>query len=104
MPAQDLSLGWLDCNPEPIYLRSTFRLADLPDHSPGPVADFLGALGRLAPAALKQALSPLLDFSFVARPMQVADGLYSTRHAGSISSAGGPACNLPRKGLWDPCT
>ena len=28
-------MGWLDCNPDEIYLRTTFRLADLPEHSPG---------------------------------------------------------------------
>ena len=85
---QDLSLGWLDCNPEPIYLPTTFRLADLPDNSPGPIADFLLALGRLTPAALKQLLSPILDFSFVARPMQVAAPCHA--HAAVPASAGQP--------------
>jgi hypothetical protein len=69
--AQDLSLGWLDCHPDQIYVRSTFRLAELPEHSPGPIADFLRALGRLTPSALRRILAPLLEFSFVARPMQV---------------------------------
>ena len=68
--AQDLSLGGLDCNPDAIYLRTTFRLQDLPASAPGPLSDFLLALGRAAPTRLMTALAPALNFSFVARPMQ----------------------------------
>ena len=68
--AQDLSLGGLDCHPDEIYLRATFRLQDLPANAPGPLSDFLIALGRATPAALMRALAPALNFSFVARPMQ----------------------------------
>jgi hypothetical protein len=64
-------MGWLDCNPDEIYLRSTFVLRDAPEYLPGPAADFVVALGSITPRFLSRALDSLLILSFTARPMQV---------------------------------
>ncbi len=61
-------MGWLDCNPDEIYVHSKFVLYDLPEYLPGPLADFSKALSRYIPTALAQSLGNL---SITARPMQV---------------------------------
>lgn len=61
-------MGWLDCNPDEIYVPAKFVLYDLPEYLPGPLADFSRALSRYVPAALAQ---PLGSLSITARPMQV---------------------------------
>ena len=42
---QDLSMGWLDCNPDELFLPTRFTVRDLPHYTPGPVENFL--IGRV---------------------------------------------------------
>ncbi|EIE23739.1 phosphatidate cytidylyltransferase [Coccomyxa subellipsoidea C-169] len=67
-PRTDLSMGWLKCNPDEIYVPNKFVLYDLPEYLPGPLADVTRALSRYVPSAIADSLGGL---SVVARPMQL---------------------------------
>lgn len=68
-------MGWLDCNPDEIYLPATFVLREAPEYLPGPVSDLLLALGSITPGVVMRGLDSLLSLSFTARPMQVGTSL-----------------------------
>lgn len=69
---QDLSMGWLDCNPDELFLPTRFTVRDLPHYTPGPVENFLIGVSHITPKAVMRALDVPLSVSFIARPMQVA--------------------------------
>ena len=68
---QDLSMGWLDCNPDELFLPTRFTVRDLPYYTPGPVENFLIGLSHITPDTVMRALDGPLSVSFIARPMQV---------------------------------
>ena len=72
---QDLSLGWLDCNPDELFLPTRFTVRDLPMYTPGPVENFLIGLSHITPGFVTRALDGPLSTSFIARPMQVPPSL-----------------------------
>ncbi|CAK0783153.1 hypothetical protein CVIRNUC_006352 [Coccomyxa viridis] len=70
-PRTDLSMGWLDCNPDELFLPTRFTVRDLPYYTPGPVENFLIGLSHITPDAVMRALDAPLSVSFIARPMQL---------------------------------
>lgn len=64
-------MGWLDCNPDELFLPTRFTVRDLPYYTPGPVENFLIGLSHITPDAVMRALDGPLSVSFIARPMQV---------------------------------
>ena len=64
-------MGWLDCNPDELFLPTRFTVRDLPYYTPGPVENFLIGLSHITPDAVMRALDAPLSVSFIARPMQV---------------------------------
>ena len=64
-------MGWLDCNPDELFLPTRFTVRDLPYYTPGPVENFLIGLSHITPDFVMRALDGPLSTSFIARPMQV---------------------------------
>ena len=64
-------MGWLDCNPDELFLPTRFTVRDLPYYTPGPVENFLIGLSHITPDFVMRSLDGPLSISFVARPMQV---------------------------------
>jgi len=69
-------MGWLDCNPDELFLPTRFTVRDLPYYTPGPVENFLIGMSHITPDFVMRALDGPLSTSFVARPMQVPCNSY----------------------------
>lgn len=64
---QDLSLGRLDCTPDPIYSQHIYTLKAVVEQLPPPLLDLVMAAAGQLPAGLQQWLS---EFSFGMRPIE----------------------------------
>jgi hypothetical protein len=88
-------MGWLDCNPDELFLPTRFTVRDLPYYTPGPVENFLIGLSHITPDFVMRSLDGPLSTSFVARPMQVPSrakcSLGVSRRSGSAPVKG----NIP---------
>lgn len=70
--SQDLSMGWLHCEPDELFKPSLFGPRDLINLTPGHLRWALAPAGKLLQGSLQQArLTGLLEFTFIARPIQV---------------------------------
>ncbi|KAK9813894.1 hypothetical protein WJX73_003570 [Symbiochloris irregularis] len=71
-PRTDLSMGWLECEPEPLFTRDRFAVRDLQWVVPHQVQYILGRGVHMLPRWLPSTpLQPIPDFEFIARPMQI---------------------------------
>ena len=92
-------MGWLDCNPDELFLPTRFTVRDLPYYTPGPVENFLIGLSHITPDFVMHALDGPLSTSFTARPMQVPFVPHSFPF--SASPAGVRACHFwAGRRLW----
>lgn len=71
-------MGWLECEPEPLFKKDRFSVGDVQWVVPHQVQYVVRRAALMLPSGLVTLpLQPILDFEFVARPMQVG-GLLST--------------------------
>eukprot|EP00884_Botryococcus_braunii_P016262 jgi/Botrbrau1/3319/Bobra.0048s0015.1 len=71
-PRTDLSFGHLDCVPDPLYVQDVFAISDIGHLLPAPLLEAVKWLGQLIPASVSTSfLAPILNFTFIARPMQL---------------------------------
>lgn len=65
-------MGWLDCEPEPLFQPTRFEVGDVARVLPRHVLNVLRAVGRqLPPWLIQDVIHPAADYTFTARPMQV---------------------------------
>jgi hypothetical protein len=67
-PLQDLSLGRLDCTPDPIFFPTTYTLQDLEDLMPAQVLDQARLVAQQLPPGL---LAPLEGLEIVMKPIAI---------------------------------
>ena len=80
---QDLSMGWLNCEPDELFKPKVFSASGIAGLIPARLASLLSPFASLLTAAGQElGLGSLATFTFVARPIQV--------RAPSIKLAGKP--------------
>lgn len=70
---QDLSMGWLDCEPDSLFLPTHFAVGDVQHVLPRQAISMARALASQLPHwLLRDVMYPLFSFTFIARPMQAS--------------------------------
>ncbi|KAK9823657.1 hypothetical protein WJX72_004460 [[Myrmecia] bisecta] len=71
-PRTDLSMGWLDCEPDDIFKPAEYVVSDIAYFIPASLHSIWQATAvRLPPAFMQDVVDPLANFHFTARPMQL---------------------------------
>ena len=82
-------MGWLECEPEPLFQPTVFRVGDVEEVVPRQIILLVKSLATHLPQwLLQQFLKPIVEFTFAARPMQVRQSFPFLQMSLSFLAAG----------------